>query len=116
MGERKLRALLSGSIAGCKQTFGRALGKCISVSRIPSRHWAIEMTVPDIEDVPARIRKRRACLVAVSQLEKWLVFKCPCNSGHQVVLNLDSSRLRPNPTPKPVGHCFTVEPPCALAS
>ena len=94
MGGLTMRALLGSGVVRCKQAFERVLGKCISVSQVPSRRrWTIKMTVPNIDDVPARIPKRRAYLVAVSKLEKWLVFDCPCNSGHQIMLNLDPSRL-----------------------
>lgn len=94
MGTRTMRALLTSGMDGCTQAFVRVLAKCISVPRVPSRRrWAIEMTVSDIDEVPTRIPKRRAYLVAASKLEKWLVFDCPCNSGHQIMLNLDLSRL-----------------------
>ena len=94
MGRRMMTALLSGGFVGCKQALERVLAKGISVARLPSRgRWAIEMTVSDIDDVPTRIPMRRAYLVAASKLEKWLVFDCPCNSGHQIMLNLDPSRL-----------------------
>lgn len=86
MGTRTMRALLSSGMVGCTQAFVRVLAKCISVPRVPSRRrWAIEMTVSDIDDVPTRIPKRRAYLIAASKLEKWLVFDCPCNSGHQIM-------------------------------
>lgn len=86
MGNRAMRALLSRGVVGCEQAFARVLAKCISVRRVPSRRrWAIEMTVSDINEVPTRIPKRRAYLIAASKLEKWLVFDCPCNSGHQIM-------------------------------
>ena len=41
-------------------------------------------------DVPERLRPRRAALVSSSIGEKWVIFECPCERGHRVMLNLDS--------------------------
>ena len=54
--------------------------------------WRITATVSDIDEVPARIRARRAFLVANETRHKWLVFDCPCGAGHRILLNLDRSR------------------------
>lgn len=56
------------------------------------RPWRIEATVPEVDQVPRRIRARRAFLVAAEARRKWLVFDCPCGSGHRILLNLDRSR------------------------
>ena len=54
--------------------------------------WRIHGTVIDIDDIPSDIPTRRAVLVSVSKMHKWLVFDCPCLSGHRVLLNLDPVR------------------------
>lgn len=60
--------------------------------RLIFRPWRLEATVADIDDVPLRIRPRRAVLVSAPTHHKWLVFDCPCGGGHRIVLNLDRSR------------------------
>ena len=54
--------------------------------------WRLEATVSDMDDVPAHIRSFRAYLVATATYHKWLVFDCPCGTGHRIVLNLDRAR------------------------
>jgi hypothetical protein len=40
-------------------------------------------------DVPAELGKRTAVLVAKGDVERWLIFDCPCPARHRVMLNLD---------------------------
>lgn len=44
------------------------------------------------DDVPTVIPPRRAFLVGNWRRRKWLVFDCPCASGHRIMLNLDRRR------------------------
>lgn len=60
--------------------------------RVFFRPWRIAATVADMDEVPVRIRRRRAFVVATETRCKWLVFDCPCDGGHRVLLNLDRSR------------------------
>ena len=60
--------------------------------RVFVRPWRVEATVSEVDQVPRRIRARRAFLVAAEARRKWLVFDCPCGSGHRILLNLDRSR------------------------
>ena len=60
--------------------------------RLTPGPWRLEATVSDMDDVPAHIRPRRAYLVATATRHKWLVFDCPCGTGHRIVLNLDRAR------------------------
>lgn len=60
--------------------------------RVFARPWRVEATVSEVDQVPRRIRARRAFLVAAEARRKWLVFDCPCGSGHRILLNLDRSR------------------------
>lgn len=90
---RIMKTLLSGCIARCKRVLEAVRRRCVSILRLlPRRYWVVERTVCDIGSIPERIPRYRAYLVAAGDLKKWLVFDCPCNSGHQLVLNLDSSR------------------------
>lgn len=61
-------------------------------ARVFARLWRVEATVAEVDQVPRRIRARRAFLVAARTRRKWLVFDCPCGSGHRILLNLDRSR------------------------
>lgn len=56
------------------------------------RPWRLGGIVSDIDDVPSRIPPRRAFLVAAAQRNKWLVFDCPCGTGHRLTVNLDEAR------------------------
>ena len=60
--------------------------------RVFVRPWRVAATVSEVDQVPRRIRARRAFLVAAEARRKWLVFDCPCGSGHRILLNLDRSR------------------------
>ena len=62
------------------------------VERLTPGPWRLEAIVPDMDDVPPRIRSCRAYLVATATHRKWLVFDCPCGNGHRIVLNLDRGR------------------------
>ena len=62
------------------------------VERLTPGPWRLEATVADMDDVPLSIGPRRAYLVANATHQKWLVFDCPCGSGHRIVLNLDHAR------------------------
>ena len=56
------------------------------------RRWRLEAMVSDMDEVPLRIRPRRAYLVGTPSRPKWLVFDCACGSGHRILLNLDPAR------------------------
>lgn len=59
--------------------------------RLPGR-WCLEGSVEQADDVPTVIPPRRAFLVGSRRRRKWLVFDCPCASGHRIMLNLDRRR------------------------
>ena len=71
--------------------------------RLVFRPWLLAGTVSDGDEVPDRIPPRRAVLVGGPSRWKWLVFDCPCHTGHRIMLNLDPHRrphwkLRVSPT------------------
>lgn len=53
------------------------------------RRWRITRTFRSVTDVPNRLRHARAVLVGTPNLPKWLIFNCPCMSGHRVMVALD---------------------------
>lgn len=62
------------------------------VERVFTPPWRVEATVSEMDEVPRRIRPRRAFLVATPTRHKWLAFDCPCGAGHRILLNLDRTR------------------------
>lgn len=60
--------------------------------RLVPRPWRLSGIVAECDDVPDRIPIRRAFLVGARSNWKWLVFDCPCRTGHRVMLNLDPGR------------------------
>lgn len=100
MTSMRTRRLLT-ALRGCWRTVA---------DRVFARPWRVEATVSEVDQVPRRIRARRAFLVAAEARRKWLVFDCPCGSGHRILLNLDRSR-RPFWTLRVAkDRRFTLEP------
>ena len=54
--------------------------------------WRVLTIATDVDKIPCRISHRRAYLVATSTMNKWLVFDCPCRTGHRLLINLDATR------------------------
>ncbi len=59
---------------------------------LPIHRWRIVATVPSADEIPDRLPKRAAVVVATDNFSKWIVFDCPCRSGHRVMLNTDPMR------------------------
>jgi hypothetical protein len=60
---------------------------------VPGRSWRIVSRVDAADEVPAKLPRNAVVLVGSDRFQKWLVFDCPCRSGHRVMLNLDSGRF-----------------------
>lgn len=60
---------------------------------LPRLSWRIVATVEAADEVPERIPRNGAVLVASGDRLKWLAFDCPCRTGHRVLVNLDASRV-----------------------
>ena len=60
--------------------------------RLPWRKWRGIAEVENADEIPDLIQGRGAIVVAEDGTKKWLVFDCPCKSGHRVMLNIDSRR------------------------
>lgn len=58
----------------------------------PRRSWRIVAVVEAADEVPQKLPRNTAVLVGSRAMPKWLIFDCPCRSGHRVMLNLDRAR------------------------
>ena len=56
------------------------------------RPWLLAGTVSEGDEVPDHLPARRAVVVGARSGWKWLVFDCPCRTGHRIMLNLDPDR------------------------
>lgn len=56
------------------------------------RKWRVTLRVNDMDDVPDMLGRRDIVLVAAPAFTKWIVFDCPCGTGHRIMLNADKSR------------------------
>jgi hypothetical protein len=59
---------------------------------IPGQTWRVASIVDAADEVPLTLPTNTAVLVGSLRIPKWLVFDCPCRSGHRVMLNLDPGR------------------------
>jgi Family of unknown function (DUF6527) len=77
---------MGGLIEALKRVGGRLL------ETLDRRCWRVGESVEHADEVPERIGRRRAVLVGTRTHAKWLVFDCPCEERHRVMLNLDIAR------------------------
>lgn len=56
-----------------------------------NRRWRISMTVGEADEVPAVLPHNNAVLVGTTKT-KWIVFDCPCRTGHRIMLNVDDAK------------------------
>ena len=59
----------------------------------PFFRWRIVAVVDAADEVPNRLPRNGAVLVGTRLRPKWIVFDCPCRSGHRIMLNTDKLRL-----------------------
>jgi hypothetical protein len=55
---------------------------------LPVFRWRVVATCDEADEVPQALPRNAAVLVASGDLMKWLVFDCPCRSGHRMMLPL----------------------------
>lgn len=81
-------------MTGFARWFGQRLQRLWgrAAARVVVRPWRLAGTVSEGDEVPEHIPARRAFLVGTPAGWKWLVFDCPCRTGHRIMLNLDSAR------------------------
>ena len=58
----------------------------------PWRPWRIVERVSAGDEVPDQIPNKGAVLVGPDGAATWLAFDCPCQTGHRLMVNLNSSR------------------------
>lgn len=56
------------------------------------RRWHVAGSYDDIDDVPDVLRSRAIAIVTTPTFVKWIIFDCPCRSGHRIMVNADPSR------------------------
>jgi hypothetical protein len=59
---------------------------------LPVFRWRIVSVVEAADEVPQRLPRNGAVLVGPKARPKWIVFDCPCRSGHRIMLNTDRGR------------------------
>lgn len=60
---------------------------------LPIFGWRIVGVVESADDIPQKLPRNGAVLVGSHTRPKWVVFDCPCKSGHRIMLNTDKARL-----------------------
>lgn len=54
--------------------------------------WRVIGTAESADEIPNRLPRNAATLVADRGRVKWIVFDCPCRAGHRIMLNADPDR------------------------
>lgn len=75
---------------------------------LPFQRWRIVGETESADEVPERLPRNGVALVAASGRVKWIVFDCPCQTGHRIMLNADASR-RPHWALQP-SNGLTISP------
>jgi len=59
---------------------------------LPFQRWRVVGAAEAADQVPDCLPRNGVALVAASGRTKWIVFDCPCRTGHRIMLNADASR------------------------
>ena len=62
------------------------------LSWVPFRRWRVVALVPSADEIPEALPRNGAVLVSDTGTIKWIVFDCPCRTGHRIMLNADRKR------------------------
>ena len=54
--------------------------------------WHVAGLVTSADEVPERLARNSATIVWDAGVPKWIVFDCPCRTGHRIMLNADRRR------------------------
>lgn len=87
MGRRRRGALLGAVMADAM--------KIAWWDWLPFWRWRLVGTVESADEVPDKLPRNSVVLVGTSNSMKWIIFDCPCRTGHRIMLNADIAR-RPN--------------------
>lgn len=58
---------------------------------LPIFGWRVVMTCDAADEVPDKLPRNGAALVASGTVAKWLVFDCACRTGHRIMLPLQGA-------------------------
>ncbi len=61
-------------------------------SWLPFQRWRVVGMVSSADEVPETLPRNGAVVVCDGGPPKWIVFDCPCRTGHRIMLNTDSHR------------------------
>ncbi|MER8746123.1 DUF6527 family protein [Mesorhizobium sp. M1004] len=59
---------------------------------LPIWRWRVVGAVESADEVPERLPRNGVALIGDINRMKWIVFDCPCRTGHRIMLNADPSR------------------------
>lgn len=59
---------------------------------LPLWRWRIIGAVESADEVPVRLPRNAVVLVGDTSYAKWIIFDCPCRTGHRIMLNADAGR------------------------
>jgi hypothetical protein len=59
---------------------------------LPFQRWRCVGVVESADEIPDRLPRNGAVLVASGGPPKWIGFDCPCRRGHRILLNTDHGR------------------------
>jgi hypothetical protein len=65
------------------------LGKISIWDWLPGKSWRIVTMVEAADEIPLQLPFGGVVLVGSLQYPKWLVFDCPCKTGHRIMVSLD---------------------------
>jgi Family of unknown function (DUF6527) len=58
----------------------------------PFWRWRVIGIAESADEVPDRLPRNAVALVGDQNMAKWIVFDCPCRTGHRIMLNADVAR------------------------
>ena len=59
---------------------------------LPLWRWRIVGGTESADEVPDRLPRNAVTLVGDPRRAKWIIFDCPCRTGHRIMLNADTGR------------------------
>ncbi|ARN83959.1 DUF6527 family protein [Methylocystis bryophila] len=59
---------------------------------LPFQRWRIIGQTESADEIPDRLPRNGVALVGETERPKWIVFDCPCRTGHRIMLNADPGR------------------------
>ena len=59
---------------------------------VPFQRWQVFAIVEEADEVPEKFPRNNVVLVGTKEAPKWLVFDCPCQTGHRIMLNADKRK------------------------